>query len=154
MENELRTIDDIANAIKNTPWASKDEVERYHGTIKKIMDSGNIVLVPSQAHRNLHQEMWLNGHGVYNGYHDSNEAFKSFGGLDANVSNNLKEIERFGAWYFQTYLLSFIKENLDLFCRGENLSPTFWWAIDTMRSADKQIYASTHKHLNEISIAI
>lgn len=93
----IAEVNEIGRLIENTPLAGIEDVRRYHETIIKRLDSGEIIEVPSQIHFNLHQLVWIEGHKVYNQFNDGNAATISF------LTNG--EYKRFNAWYAHKYIL-------------------------------------------------
>ncbi len=110
VSNEFRRL---ADYLLETPRASKEEVQKYHCSLKKKIDSGEIIPVPSHPHRTLHEIMWIKGHEIYNLFNKFSEAIAHFCKIEA--SQECKDIksehDRFDIWYAKTYVPKDIDDN-------------------------------------------
>jgi len=97
----MNSLDEEKNEIfimiRNTPRVGLDVVSKYHEEIIKKLDCGEIISVPSSEHRNLHQQIWMKGHEIYNAQLNEQTARLNF------VKNEQRE--RFDLWYAKTYIL-------------------------------------------------
>lgn len=128
----------IADSIKNTPCAPKCEIDQYHAQIKAELDSGILIPKPSVLHRNLHQEMWITAHKVYEGYGDTSIAcLDFFNGRNSSIS----EMIRFNVWYAKEYLVPEI-------CQIDS------WARDTRQRAEEESMNYFGRNLDSVEIKV
>jgi hypothetical protein len=97
-ERQEAQILKIDGMLSETPRADSEEVSKYHDEIINLLDSGDIISIPSEMHRNLHQKMWMIGYMIYNHIQDRNKASFEF--------INSSERENFDIWYAYNYILS------------------------------------------------
>ncbi|MFA6022941.1 MAG: hypothetical protein WC781_02530 [Candidatus Pacearchaeota archaeon] len=142
-----KSLEEISQMIKETPCAGRKEVEEYHSKIINILDSGNIVEVPSIEHRNLHQQIWIAGFMVHNGCKDFNDAFLRF---NKEEIQNGKDREfktqrtRFDIWYDKKYIDSYIEQN----------SRRYNWAVQVQKQAEEEASKIVEKPLSELIVEI
>jgi hypothetical protein len=91
-----REIVEISDLIKKTPASAKN-MGAYHNKIIDRLDSGRILYVPSEPHRQLHQMMWMIGHQICENMKEEDEACLAF------VTSPHRE--RFDIWYAKKYIL-------------------------------------------------
>lgn len=137
---------EIAQLIKDTPRASKSEVDSYHKLIIQRLDYRNILSVPSIEHRQLHQQIWLISFIVYNEYKDANMAYIDFLTKPTKDKNGEYPSERvrfdihYDKFYIQPYL--------------EREEKRMKWAKQTDAKVREDVQNDIHKPLEEVVIAI
>ncbi len=137
---------EIAQMIKDTPIASKYEVDLYHKLIIQRLDSEKIIPVPSIDHRQAHQQIWLMAFTIYNNYPDTNSAFMDFLTKPARDKNGeyTCERERFDIHYDKFYIEPYLGRE------DQRLK----WAKDTDIKIRIDVQNGLHKSLEEVAVAI
>ncbi|MDO8467677.1 MAG: hypothetical protein Q7S56_01870 [Nanoarchaeota archaeon] len=120
----------IMGEIRDTPRASKNEVEFYHSNLIGRIDSA----IPlGLHHRMLHQAIWLSGFMIYNNYSDLDSAEEGY--------NDSGQITRFDIWYARNYAELHKEES-----NG--------WIRAILDQAEEEAQKYYSHHLNEVVVAL
>lgn len=143
-------IQKIRVKIRETPVGPKSVVDAYHFSIIEELDSLPISCeVTRNAHKMLHQEMWIQGHKVYDRYPTDSAAALDFIGIKVLESGQPKNLRsgwegvqkaRFDIWYAQKYLLSISEDQRDK------------WIIKAIKEADEEAQEYFYLRVDEVDI--
>jgi hypothetical protein len=148
-EDLEKLIENLRVKIRDTPYGPPQVVNAYHRPIIQELDSYEITSNFRPRHKMLHQEMWIQGHKVFDSYKNVDEAAIDFIGIilprpgqPKNLGNGEEGIQkaRFDIFYAQTYLLSIPESKRDD------------WTKNAIKEADEEAITFFYCRVDELDV--